>query len=59
LLVCADRAVSRHRLAGHPSGEQNTEFGGLALDIVDSFLTTHSEGGRHATRVAMIEELPG
>lgn len=32
---------------------------GLALDIVDAFLTTAFEGGRHATRVAMIEDAPG
>lgn len=28
---------------------------GLALDIVDAFLTAQFEGGRHATRVEMIE----
>ena len=28
---------------------------GLALDIVDAFLDTEFEGGRHATRVDMIE----
>ncbi|MEP4195648.1 MAG: ribose 5-phosphate isomerase B [Aliishimia sp.] len=28
---------------------------GLALDIVDAFLTAQFEGGRHATRVDMIE----
>lgn len=28
---------------------------GLALDIVDAFLGTEFEGGRHATRVEMIE----
>lgn len=28
----------------------------LALDIVDKFLNTEFLGGRHATRVAMIEE---
>lgn len=30
---------------------------GLALDIVDAFLSTDFEGGRHATRVNMIMEL--
>lgn len=30
---------------------------GLARDIADLFLTTGFEGGRHATRVAMISEL--
>ena len=29
---------------------------GLAIEIVDAFLTTAFEGGRHATRVAMIED---
>lgn len=28
----------------------------LALDIVDTFINSTFEGGRHATRVAMIEE---
>ncbi len=28
---------------------------GLALDIVTAFLAADFEGGRHATRVAMIE----
>lgn len=30
---------------------------GLALDLVDIFLDTEFEGGRHARRVAMIHEL--
>lgn len=30
---------------------------GLAKDIVDLFITTEFEGGRHATRVAMITKL--
>ena len=30
---------------------------GLARDIVDLFLTTEFEGGRHATRVDMITAL--
>ena len=29
---------------------------GLALEIVDAFLSTKFEGGRHATRVGMIED---
>ena len=29
----------------------------LALDIVDSFLSAEYEGGRHAIRVAMMEEI--
>ncbi len=32
---------------------------GLAIDIVDAFLDATFEGGRHATRVKMIEELEG
>jgi ribose 5-phosphate isomerase B len=32
---------------------------GLALDIVDAFLTARFEGGRHAQRVEMIEALEG
>jgi ribose 5-phosphate isomerase B len=32
---------------------------GLALEIVDAFLTAPFDGGRHATRVAMIEALEG
>jgi ribose 5-phosphate isomerase B len=32
---------------------------GLALDIVDVFLTASFEGGRHATRVEIIEALEG
>jgi ribose 5-phosphate isomerase B len=30
---------------------------GLALDIVDAFLNTRFEGGRHARRVEMINAL--
>ena len=30
---------------------------GLALKIVDTFLTTGFEGGRHARRVAMIADI--
>ena len=30
---------------------------GLALKIVDSFLTTDFEGGRHARRVALISDI--
>lgn len=30
---------------------------GLAIDIVDAFLTAQFEGGRHTTRVDMIEAL--
>lgn len=37
-------------------GERVTGVG-LALDIVDSFLTSEFEGGRHATRVNKIVEI--
>ncbi|MEO0568920.1 MAG: RpiB/LacA/LacB family sugar-phosphate isomerase, partial [Pseudomonadota bacterium] len=30
---------------------------GLALEIVDAFLETDFEGGRHATRVDMIKDI--
>ena len=30
---------------------------GLAMEIVDTFLATEFEGGRHATRVDMITEI--
>ena len=32
---------------------------GLALEIVDAFLSAEFEGGRHATRVEMIDALEG
>ena len=32
---------------------------GLALDIVDAFLNADFEGGRHATRVEMIDAIEG
>jgi ribose 5-phosphate isomerase B len=32
---------------------------GLAFDVVEAFLSTPFEGGRHATRVEMIEALEG
>lgn len=32
---------------------------GLALDVVDAFLSAEFEGGRHATRVDMIKALEG
>ena len=32
---------------------------GLALEIVDAFLGAEFEGGRHATRVGMIDDLEG
>ena len=32
---------------------------GLALEIVDAFLNTEFEGGRHGTRVDMISAIEG
>ena len=32
---------------------------GLALDIVDAFISAEFEGGRHATRVDMMEAIEG
>ena len=32
---------------------------GLALSIVDAFLSAQFEGGRHATRVELIDALQG
>ena len=44
-----DEVVLTDILEGRPEG--------LALDIVDAFLTAEFEGGRHATRVEMVEAL--
>jgi len=50
--VCAD-TFSARMIRQHNDGE------GLALDIVDAFLSAQFEGGRHATRVEMIGALEG
>jgi len=62
------RRLRRHILSPHdpPAHDANMlSIGvrvvgeGLALDIVDAFLTAQFEGGRHATRVEMIGALEG
>lgn len=57
--VCGDtfsaRMIRAHNDANMLSVGARTVGEGLALEIVDAFLTTSFEGGRHATRVAMIE----
>ena len=57
--VCTDtfsaRMIRQHNDANMLSIGVRVVGEGLALDIVDAFLTATFEGGRHATRVAMIE----
>ncbi len=57
--VCSDtfsaRMIRAHNNANMLSMGARVIGKGLALDIVDAFLTTQFEGGRHATRVDMIE----
>jgi ribose 5-phosphate isomerase B len=59
--VCTDtfsaRMIRQHNDANMLSVGARVVGEGLALDIVDAFLNAHFEGGRHATRVAMIEKL--
>jgi ribose 5-phosphate isomerase B len=59
--VCADtfsaRMLRQHNDANMLSIGVRVVGEGLALDIVDVFLTARFEGGRHATRVEMIEAL--
>jgi ribose 5-phosphate isomerase B len=61
--VCADafsaRMIRQHNDANMLSIGARVVGEGLALDIVDAFLTAEFEGGRHAARVAMIEALEG
>ncbi|SMX45130.1 ribose 5-phosphate isomerase B [Actibacterium lipolyticum] len=61
--VCADtfsaRMIRQHNDANMMSLGVRTLGEGLALDIVDAFLTAEFEGGRHATRVDMIEPVEG
>lgn len=56
--VCADtfsaRMIRQHNDANMLSLGARVIGEGLALDIVDAFLTAQFEGGRHATRVDMI-----
>ncbi|UWR08024.1 MULTISPECIES: ribose 5-phosphate isomerase B [Ruegeria] len=57
--VCSDtfsaRMIRQHNDANMLSIGARVVGTGLALDIVDAFLSTEFEGGRHAKRVAMIE----
>jgi ribose 5-phosphate isomerase B len=59
--VCADtfsaRMIRQHNDANMLSIGARVVGEGLALDIVDAFLTAEFEGGRHATRVEMIAAL--
>lgn len=58
--VCSDtfsaRMIRLHNDANMLSLGARVVGAGLALDIVDAFLSAEFEGGRHATRVAMIED---
>lgn len=57
--VCADtfsaRMIRQHNDANMLSLGARVVGKGLALDIVDAFLQAEFEGGRHATRMQMIE----
>ncbi|MCE8515791.1 ribose 5-phosphate isomerase B [Ruegeria pomeroyi] len=57
--VCSDtfsaRMIRMHNDANMLSLGARVVGEGLALDIVDAFLSAEFEGGRHATRVDMIE----
>ena len=61
--VCSDtfsaRMIRQHNDANMLSLGARVVGEGLALDVVDAFLAAQFEGGRHATRVAMIEALEG
>ncbi|WP_299284015.1 ribose 5-phosphate isomerase B [uncultured Tateyamaria sp.] len=61
--VCLDtfsaRMIRAHNDANMLSIGARVVGEGLALELVDAFLTTEFEGGRHATRVDMIEGASG
>ncbi|WP_417700564.1 ribose 5-phosphate isomerase B [Pseudophaeobacter sp.] len=61
--VCADtfsaRMIRQHNDANILSLGARVVGKGLALDIVDAFLAAEFEGGRHATRMEMIEPSKG
>lgn len=61
--VCADtysaRMIRQHNDANMLSMGARVVNEGLALEIVDTFLSAEFEGGRHATRVEMIGALEG
>jgi ribose 5-phosphate isomerase B len=57
--VCSDvfsaKMIRAHNNAQMLSMGARVIGAGLAMEIVDAFLDTEFEGGRHATRVDMIE----
>ncbi len=59
--VCSDtfsaRMIRQHNNANMLALGVRVIGDGLALDIVDAFLSAEFEGGRHATRVDMIDAL--
>ncbi|MDA5093023.1 ribose 5-phosphate isomerase B [Aliiroseovarius sp. KMU-50] len=59
--VCSDtfsaRMIREHNDANMLSIGARVIGEGLALDIVDAFLSAEFEGGRHATRVDMIKAI--
>lgn len=59
--VCSDtfsaRMIREHNNANMLSIGVRVTGEGLALDIVDAYLSANFEGGRHATRVDMIDAL--
>lgn len=61
--TCSDtfsaRMIRQHNDANMLSMGVRVVGDGLALDIVDAFLGAEFEGGRHATRVDMIEPQQG
>lgn len=61
--VCGDtfsaRMIRQHNDANMIALGARVIGEGLALDIIDAFLTAPFDGGRHAPRVAMIDALEG
>jgi len=61
--VCADTfsagTIRRHNDANMLAIGARVVGEGLALSIVDAFLSAQFEGGRHATRVELIDALQG
>ena len=61
--VCSDtfsaRMIRAHNDANMLALGARVLGEGLALEIVDAFLSSEFEGGRHATRVDMIKALEG
>ena len=61
--VCSDvfsaRMIRAHNDANMLSIGARVVGDGLALEIVDAFLSAEFEGGRHGTRVGMIEAMEG